>query len=349
MPLISLFLPVRITKEKFSNFERYFQSILDCAENLNNIEVIVKFDEDQDLSEALKIIENYKNNGLLIKSLISPRGRGYGDSSFFYAQLIFLADPNSKIFSAHSIDLKFINKGFDGLIINSSEQQHSDEIFVIHPTEKFSLKNEITDINKAVQFVECFPFWSRKWIEIQGCFGYNSSSDGYTGLVEYFLFHEYGIDRRIDLSQDKIIEETHTGVAVTSNYWQGPRKTAMEIHLSNQSINFARQAAKNLAMNISNSWKKDDYTNYLIQNCLNNYDKNLLMEREIYNLREEKRHLVLEKSNCKNFEFPKEKSFKKNKIVRRLQRLIFPPLLIYDKINHLTRKTKNLKRPLKFF
>lgn len=248
MAQISLMLPVRITAEKFKNFRRYFQSISDCIADINNIEILVKFDEDQDISKALEVINEYKAKGLCIKHFHTPRGRGYMDSAFFYTQLLFYADPQSKLLSATSIDMLFIQKNFDTILLEACKK-YDDGIFVIHPNAVFDLKHEITDINKAVQHVENFPFWSRKWVEVQGIFGYSSSTDGYTGLVEYLLYNEHKIDRRIAL-KTKLTKETDLGAPVTSKYWQGPRKTAMEIHLSQQSVAFAKQAAKNLAMNI---------------------------------------------------------------------------------------------------
>lgn len=277
-------LPVRITEEKFANFPRYFQSIIDHASNRENIEILIKFDDDQNLADALKVIEDYQKQGLKIKHIVTPKGRGFQYLSYFLLDLLFISDSDSELLAIQSIDMRYICKDFDKILIEAS-QKYQDGMFVIHPNDVFDLKNEITDINKAVQHVEKFPFWSRKWIEIQGNFGYNSFMDGYTALVEYLLFKEHGIDRRIGINT-KLVEETHGDEAVVSQYWQGPRKKAMEIHLSPQSIAFAKQAAKNLAMNIMNAWNKDDYTNYLLQSILSNYDNNILLECKNHALKE---------------------------------------------------------------
>ena len=280
MPFISLFLLVRITDDKFHNFVRFFQSIVDCVDDPKNLEILVKFDDDQDISKALEVIEEFRKKGLEIKHINTPRGKGFQYLSYFLLDLMFISNRESKVFVMQSIDFHYIKKGFDTIMIEASKK-YEDEIFVIHPNLKLSLKSQVTDINQAVQNVEAYPFWSRKWIEIQSVFGYNSFMDGYTGLVEYFLLTEYGIDRRIDLSEHKLVEETDMGGFVDSPYWQGPRRTSMEIHLTPQSISFARQAAKNLALNITNSWKRDDYTNYLAKSCLNVFDENLLMTHVI--------------------------------------------------------------------
>lgn len=280
MPFISLFLLVRITDDKFHNFVRFFQSVVNCVDDPKNLEILVKFDDDQDISKALEVIEEFRKKGLEIKYISTPRGKGFQYLSYFLLDLMFIANRESKLFVMQSIDFHYIKKGFDTIMIEASKK-YEDEIFVIHPNFKLSLKSQVIDINQAAQIVEAYPFWSRKWIEIQSVFGYNSFMDGYTSLVEYFLLTEYGIDRRIDLSEHKLVEETDMGGFVDSPYWQGPRKTSMKIHLTPQSIAFARQAAKNLALNISNSWKRDDYTNYLVKSCLNVFDENLLMTRVI--------------------------------------------------------------------
>ncbi len=276
---ISLLLSVRITEEKFSNYIRFFQSIYECADDLGNLEVLVKFDDDQDLTKALAVIEDYKQKGMKIKHLVMPRGKGYAYFSYFMLDLTFISDPESKAFCALTIDFNFIKKGFDTLWIAEFDR-YEDGFFVIHQKQCSSLLTDVTDLNRSFQHVDNAPVVSRKWIETQGTYGYNSSCDGYIGMVEYFLFKEYGIDRRIDLSHLHSTEETDKS-SVDSDYWQGPRRKAMEMNMHTQTVAYARQAARNLAFNITNSWKKDDYVNYLIQSCLNTYDKNLALDSRI--------------------------------------------------------------------
>lgn len=299
MPFISMMLLVRID-EKFHNFVRFFQSVIDCVDDPKNIEILVKFDDDQDISKALEVIEEFKNKGLEIKYIVTPRGKGFQYLCYFLLDLMFISNRESKLFVMQSIDFHYIKKGFDTIMIEASKK-YDDEIFVIHSNFKFSAKTEVIDINQAAQIVDPYPFWSRKWLEIQSVFGYNSFMDGYTSIVEYFLLTEYGIDRRVDLSEHKLVEETDNGGFVDSPYWQGPRKTSMQIHLTPQSIAFARQSAKNLALNITNSWKRDDYTNYLVKSCLNVFDEKLLLERELKNIKKSKKLKNKIKMIFKNF------------------------------------------------
>jgi len=356
MPQISLMLPVRITEEKFSNFVRYFQSIVDCVNDLKNIEVLVKFDDDQDISKAVEVINEFKGKGVDVQYIVTPRSKGYQSMFLFLLDLFFESSNESILFASQTIDGSFTCKNFDTLLIEASTK-HDDGIFVIHPNTVCDLQHFITDINKAVQHVETFPFWSRKWIEIQGNFGYNALTDGYTALVEYFLYREWGVDRRVGINT-KLVTETHGEPPVVSKYWQGPRKTAMDIHLSEQSVAFARQAAKNLALNITNSWKKDDYSKYLIEAILKNYDKNLLLEAEQDRL--QRRNNELQNHVIQNTAPPAQHSIsdnhidlhivlarqqylehklaKFNKIKMALIYIIFPPRFVYDKMKKFKNK-----------
>lgn len=325
MTAISLLLPVRITEEKFDNFIRFFETLDQCLADQKNVEVCIKFDDDQDLTRAIAVIEKFRKKGLQIKYLVSPRGKGYGYFSYFMNDLSFIADPESKAFCHLTIDFYFNHNNFDELLLEKFKQ-YEDGIFVVHQQFTGSFLTEIKDVNFSFQYVENAPIVSRKWLEIQGTYGYSSSCDGYIGMVEYFLFNEWGIDRRIDMSSHRFTMETDGG-GVDSNYWQNTRRKAMEMHLSSQSIAFARQAAKNLALNVSNAWKKDEYCNYLINSCLNNYDINLTLEK---NLRELKKRVS---NKLEDASIPAvNKAIRNRRAVRRMQRIFFPPLLIYDKL-----------------
>lgn len=334
-PIISLLVPVRITEEKFSNFIRFFETLHECLDDKKSVEVCIKFDDDQDLTKALNVVETFKEKGLIIKYLISPRGKGYSYFSYFMNDLIFISDSNSKSFCHLTIDFFFNRKGFDSLI-SQNIRKYDDGIFIIHQQYTGSFLSEIKDVNFSFQFVENAPIVSRKWIEIQSTYGYSSSCDGYIGMVEFFLFNDWGIDRRIDLSSNRFTMETD-GNDVNSNYWNGPRRAAMESHLTQQSINFARQAAKNLALNIANCWDKDTYVKYITQSCLNNYDLALTLQRKINQLEE-----ILPSTNNidtsslqgiqKKIEEISAENKDCKKRIRRLRRIVFPPLFLYDKV-----------------
>lgn len=270
--MISLFLPARLGN-KFNNFCRWFESLSKTVDDKNNIEILVKFDDDEDVSAALQIVEKYQKDGFAIKYIKTPRGRGYNDISFFYAQLFLIANPKSKMMMAGSIDLVFRKKGFDKILIEASKKFEEDNIFVIHTTFTGNFSNQIKNINMATQSCDNFPIWSRRWIEICGAhFGYCSSNDGYTGIVEYFLSTQFGIDRRIDISGLNVFRESNIA-SIGSDYWNNQRRSAMEINISESSIALALQTAKNLAYNISNAINENQHTSFLIKSCLDSYDE----------------------------------------------------------------------------
>ena len=267
MPKISLFLPCRIGT-KYSFFEKWFSSLISALDDPSKVEVLIKFDEDEDLAKPLATVEEYKQKGLLIKYIITPRGRGYQDISFFYAQLFLISDPHSKMFMAGSIDLVFKKKsGFDSKLLEA-DGVYSDNIYVIHPNYVEYTPVAELDPEKATQNCETFPVWSRRWIEIcGGHFGYSSSNDGHTSIIEYYLRLDYAIDRRVDISAQLLLFEDASDRSVNredaAKYWLKTRKTAILTNISEQNLQFAKQAARNLALNIANSWSRDDYILFL--------------------------------------------------------------------------------------
>jgi len=267
------------------------ESLSKACDDLKNIELLIKFDDDQDIKEALEIIDENKSI-IDIKYIVTPRGKGYQDLPNFYLDLFFKLNPNCKIITVHSIDLFFNKRGFDTVLIDSVKN-YEDGIFVVHPCITPSFKSKVTTINDAVQWVDGFPAWSRKWLEIQGRFGHNALTDGWTQLTEFFLFNEFGIDRRIDISHHNFFSEIdNVDRSVKSQYWQVKRREAIEHHLSKTNIDLARQNAKNIMLNILNyeCLKKGQQNNesitvyhqYLIKSALNAYDDALINEQKLH-------------------------------------------------------------------
>lgn len=255
---------------------------MDTIDDIKHIEILIKFDDDQNLTKAIEIMEDFKKKGLVIKYIVSPRLKGYAHSSYFLTDLVLIANPESKAFCNSSIDFVFIRKSFDTLLISHFDK-YPDGIFTIHSLCCPSFISDIGDVNRSFQHVDNMPILSKKWLEIQSTYGYNSSCDGYVGMVEYFLATEWGMDRRIDITFEGRITYESGCPEINSKHWMGPRRTAMESHLAPQCIAFARQAAKNLALNIANAWSKDDYCHFLIQALLKAHDGRLIAEGAIHN------------------------------------------------------------------
>ncbi|NBV06463.1 MAG: hypothetical protein EBS06_04415 [Proteobacteria bacterium] len=299
MVKISFIFACRIENGRENLLNRYFKSLTDCCDDLNNVEVVIKFDDDQDISEAKKIIDHY-SGFLQIKYVVTPRGQGYKHLSYFYTELLFIIDNNSKLISAHSIDLVFVKKSFDTILLNAATK-FGDGIFVLHPISNLSFSSEIKSVNDAIQRPDNFPLWSKRWIEIQGHFGYNSSVDGWSQLTEFFLFNDYKIDRRIDLTNHNLFQEVdNVDRDINSKYWTVKRREAMQHHLSQQNIDLARQNAKNIALNIKAYYDNESegnnkiepikvsYTQHLINAILDSYDSAIrTKEKEMQCLRDQ--------------------------------------------------------------
>ena len=286
---ISFIFTCRLEDGREGLLSRYFESLIEHCDNPRNIEVIIKFDDDQDISEAKKVIDHFADR-ITIKHVVTPRGQGYKHLCYFYTELLFLVDTNSQLISVHSIDLVFTKKGFDTILLEAAKKS-DDGIFVLHAISNLSFIYDIKSVNDAIQRPDNFPLWSRRWIEIQGHFGYNSSTDGWSQLTEFFLFTEHGIDRRVDLTGHNLFKEMdNVDRGVNSKYWEIKRREAMEHHLSQQNIELAQQNARNLALNINSSFlpncRNASYNQNLIDAVLDSYDSAMrTTEKEMESLR----------------------------------------------------------------
>lgn len=283
MAYISFFLPLRIrNKDHIKELYDWFYSVVNSCNDPANIEVIAKVDDnDPFLQEIITVFKEWQEK-ITVKYLVSPQGGGYKDISKSYMDLLFLLDKDSKMIMAGSVDMRVVNHGIDTVLLEASKK-YDDDIFVCHLMRMDGHETEVKTLNLAVQVVENFPVWSRRWIEIQGHFGYNALNDGYTGLVEFFLSREWGIDRRIDLTEYKFLHEINKS-EVNSSYWQGVRRAAMESHLSEVNVILAKQSAKNLALNIINPIQRDSYISTLIRSILDVYDQLVIANGNIYNM-----------------------------------------------------------------
>jgi hypothetical protein len=275
--IISFFLPLRLNGSNTEILRQWFESLINSCNELKNIEVIVKLDDDDiSLEEIINIFSEYQKH-CVIKYHISPRGAGYKDLSKHYIDLLSLLDQDYAMIVAGSVDMRIKTKGIDSALLNATTT-YKDGIFVSHLIRINPFVAEVNNINLAAQVVDPFPVWSRRWIEIVGHFGYNALNDGYTSMIEYYLATEWGIDRRVDLTANSFLKEIN-GYGPESQHWQTKRREAMESHLSERNIIFAKQAAKNIALNIINPLQQNVYINELIKSVLDTYDKVVVSEQ----------------------------------------------------------------------
>lgn len=123
--IISLLIP---TRNRTKSLCRLFDSIEETCNSTDNLEVLLRIDEDD--IETIRFIRKYsKNSKLLIKTIIGKRGKGYVDLHNKVNELCQISSGNF-LFSLAD-DVQFMTKNWDEKMLTTYNSMHSDNIFWI--------------------------------------------------------------------------------------------------------------------------------------------------------------------------------------------------------------------------
>lgn len=260
-PMISILISSKIHNNPSFGLFELLDSILEKTDNLNNIEILIKFDiDDPELEKCTKKLEAYQNK-ILIKYIAEGKYRGYIDIHFGYIRAMSLISDSSTIVGCMADDFIVTKQGWDTEIIEKSKQ-YPDNIFILHqrphPTnkgnyeecniKKFDTSRYTEDLTNAYIVDEC-PFWGRKLLEIIS-FWHVSFTDGWTIVFEKYLFEKFNINRTLFLD-DLFIHRRLSEVDLDSHErWDTERKWNMEFINSKFFKDMVVQQAKNVFLNI---------------------------------------------------------------------------------------------------
>jgi hypothetical protein len=191
---ITLLMCCRKAGNDNSRLDLLLESLVQHADNPANAEMLIKFDDDDpDLGDSLRIIDQFKDR-LAIRYIVTSRAGGYGDLHKAVLDLLRIADPASVVFWGLCDDIEITSPGWDTKILARCDD-YDDGLFLLH----FLHMKDFTKLSQreAIGGPEPLPAWSRKWLGLQGGFGYVFACDGWTCLLSHRLATAYGIDRRI--------------------------------------------------------------------------------------------------------------------------------------------------------
>ena len=104
---ISIFITSRVSDNANHGLTELIRSLETNSYNLDQIEVLVKFDDDDDgVKPLLEMLESTK---IRTKYKFGPRGRGYEDIHVGYTSLLEFASPKSKIYICMADDFEVVN------------------------------------------------------------------------------------------------------------------------------------------------------------------------------------------------------------------------------------------------
>lgn len=232
---ISIFVTSRIAGNKNSNLEKLVTSIRDQSFSTSDIEILVKFDDDDRL--ANDVISKIKKFDITIKYAFGPRKRGYIDIHHGYSQLIPKADNNSKIFICMADDFivkknwdieyrKFIHKcNREFFIIHQRPHPYSDRNFI-----KLSKYNTgyYGDSWGDIYIIDEAPAWSASLIRLINNFGPISFTDLFTLDLEAKL-GEKKINITYFTSNETIYRTLHKDIDIPGTQrWNNDREINMK-------------------------------------------------------------------------------------------------------------------------
>ncbi len=152
--IISLLIP---TRNRIKSLRRLFDSIRETCNSTDNLEVLLRIDEDD--IETIRFIEEYsKNSKLLIRTVIGKRGKGYVDMHKKINELCQIS--NGKFLCILADDVQFMTKNWDEKMLATYNSMYSDNIFWIRTSH-------MEEGNPWAMFFVI----TRDWYNVTGHFG----------------------------------------------------------------------------------------------------------------------------------------------------------------------------------
>ena len=176
--LISFLIPSRNT----FFLKRFFDHLEKNTSNKEQIEVLIKLDDDIDYSNFIR--ESKLNYTFHIEFLISPRLEGQPSLWFSVEQLYKLCNVDSYFIQILSDEPYIITEGWDK-ILESYKDFFSDGVFRLRTSnlKYFNYSNEFDCVTKP----DSYPIYTRKWLDLTLGTGDCWGSDAYQQLISYYL------------------------------------------------------------------------------------------------------------------------------------------------------------------
>ncbi|NOZ52373.1 MAG: hypothetical protein GXP08_04390 [Gammaproteobacteria bacterium] len=265
--MISLVICSRISGNDNFGLPNLLASLEQFSASYNNIEVLVKFDsDDENVEDMVATLSDYP---FTIKYLVEPRGRGYVDIHIGYTRLLSLLDPCTTVVGAFADDFIITVQDWDEKVL-SKTKAYDDDIYCLHQrphppyyrkqyqTEPFYLDFSLEQLD-YIEIVDEGPFWSRRWLEICGGLGHVSFTDAWTLCLQWYLYHLYGVNRTQFLDEPVIHRVLNAMIDTSSaQRWHTERASNFDFMQSEHYHVMVMNQASNLHLNIANRCKSMD-------------------------------------------------------------------------------------------
>lgn len=230
-PILSIIMACRVGGNSNSKLANCFNYLVRNAADAAHFEILIKLDTDDERIADIQSVIQSLSDRLTIKTIITPRAGGYGDLHKAYLDLLRIANPSSELYWVISDDIEIHGKSWDAKLISHC-RDYPDGLYTLNTL----LLPELDHVTAqhALEVCDMYPLWSKRWIGLQGGFGYTYSTDGWTNLLCHKLRNDYGVDRRIFVEDIKLRRHTVAGDLKGSERWNGVRREGIEMMLSPQ-------------------------------------------------------------------------------------------------------------------
>ncbi|MBI3453795.1 MAG: hypothetical protein HY057_13370 [Rhodospirillales bacterium] len=218
--MLSIVIASRLGGNPNSRLKRLLASAVDTCNDPARCEFLIKLDNDDPGHEALRRSIAPFAEKFVIRTLVSPRGRGYLDLHKAYNDLFFMANEAAQLFWVLADDCVFIRKDWDALLLRIAAET---------PIPAFCINEHLADFaacnaQQAIDgHMENFPIFSRAWLNVLGGFGQNSFTDASTAIIQHLLVRNHNIDLRIPLPAKLIERRMWAADCAGSSRWSDER------------------------------------------------------------------------------------------------------------------------------
>lgn len=199
--MISILITSRVEGNINHGLKKLLNSLSTQSHSPDKIEVLIKFDTDDQIAMSVEADILAQNYPFKIKTAYGPRGRGYIDIHQGYNNLLPMISRESRVIGAMADDF-IVNRHWDEAVRLSIEG--AGKFFIIHQRphppngsdynrpDKFRMDADMFNA-EDIHIIDEAPLWSPALIQAVEGFPV-SFTDAWTLCLEYSLWHIYGIN-----------------------------------------------------------------------------------------------------------------------------------------------------------
>lgn len=250
--MLSIIFCSRVKGNPDGNIKRFLDSLIDCGATKENCEIIIKYDDDDDLKPNNSFFEQYPIN---IKIYQWSRGEGRHSIHTDHFYLFTQHDPKSRFVMLGSDDFTFNRFGFIDDILSINDEfafigytRPRMEFYAPHWKEEWCMN--IWKHNEGVSL----PCMTTRTLEVLQNYGWQSNADNWVTLINILMYTYYGIDLWKNIFPFYVRNPTEGNSGYTDSFndmeMDGSKNVKNKYY-----FDLVSQQVKNLYLNIINNKK----------------------------------------------------------------------------------------------